>query len=103
MQIYLLFTGQVLQSGLRVEDDKSNSIICDKPDNAILLATPNIWGNIQIVRTCILKYNIPNPVSFMTRHLDIETLHYCFEHASNEVIHHVLNNLENTKKICFPI
>ena len=42
-------------------------------------------------------------MSFTTRHLDFETLHHCFGHASNEVIHYVLNNVENTKKICFPI
>ena len=42
MQIYLLSTGQTLQSGLRVEGNKSSSTICDKPNNAILLATPNI-------------------------------------------------------------
>jgi len=45
MQIYLLSTGQILQSGLRVEGNKSSFTICDKSDDAILLATPNIWGN----------------------------------------------------------
>jgi len=42
----LLSTGQILQSGLRVEGDKSGSTFCDKSGDAILLATPNLWGNI---------------------------------------------------------
>ena len=46
--MYLLFTEKILQSGLRVEGNKSSSIFYDKSDNAILLATPNLWGNIQI-------------------------------------------------------
>jgi len=88
---------------LRVEGNKSGSTFYNKSYNAILLAIPNLWGNIQIIRTCILKHNVSNPVSLATRHLDIETLHCCFEYASDKVMYHVLNNIKNVKKICFPI
>ena len=77
MQICLLSTEQILQSVLRVEDNK------------------------QIIKTHILKYNISNPVSLTTRCLDFETLYYHFGHASDEVICHILDNVENVKKICF--
>ena len=40
MQIHLLSTGQILQSGLRVKGNKSGSTFCNKSDDAILLATP---------------------------------------------------------------
>ena len=40
-------------------------------------------------------------MSLVTRYLDFETLHYYFEHVSDEVMQHVLNNVEDTKKICF--
>jgi len=102
MQMYLLSTRQILQSGLRVEDDKSNSTFYDKSGNAVLWTTPNLWGNIQIVRTCILKHDISNPVSLAKKYLDFETLHCCFGYTSNEVIYHVLDNVEDVKKICFP-
>ena len=46
IQIYLLSTRQILQSRLRVEDNKSGFTFCDKSDAAVLLATPNLWGNI---------------------------------------------------------
>jgi len=29
-----------------MEDDKSSFTFCDKSGNAVLLATPNLWGNI---------------------------------------------------------
>jgi len=102
MQIYLLSTGQILYSGLRVEGDKSSSIFCNKSGNAILSAIPNLWSNIQIVRTPILKYDIPNPISFVTKHLDFETLHHHFGHASYKIICYILNNVEDAKKY-FPI
>ena len=51
MQIYLLFTGQILQSILKVEDDKSSSTFCDKFSNAVLLATSNLWGNMLQLKT----------------------------------------------------
>jgi len=41
-------------------------------------------------------------MSLAIKYLDFETLHYYFEHASDEVIHYVLDNIENTKKIHFP-
>jgi len=40
-------------------------------------------------------------MSLVTRHLDFETLHHHFGHASNEVMCHVLNNVKDAKKICF--
>ena len=46
IQIYFLSTEQILQSELRVENDKSSSTFCDKFGNAILSATPNLWDNI---------------------------------------------------------
>jgi len=103
MQIYLLSIKQILQSGLRVKGDKSGSTFYDKSGNAVLLATPNLCSNIQIIRTYILKCNVFNPVSLTTRYLDFKTLHYHFGHASNEVMHHILNNVEDAKKIHFLI
>ena len=85
-----------------MEGNKSGSTFCDKSGDAVLLATPNLWDNIQIVRTCIFKHYIPNLVSLVTRHLDFETLHCHFEHASDEIMHHVLENVEDVKKIHFP-
>ena len=82
MQMCLLSTEQIFQSGLRVKDNKSGSTFCDKSGNAVSSATPNLWGNIQIVRTCILKHNVSNPMSLVIRHLDFETLHCCFGHVS---------------------
>jgi len=101
--MYLLSTRQIFQFQLRVAGDKSSSTFYDKSGNTVISATSNLWDNIQIVRTHILKHNILNPVSFMTRYLDFETLHHCFGHAYHEVIHHVLDNAEYTKKICFLI
>jgi len=65
-----IFSGQILQSELRVEDNKNGSTCHDKSGNAILLAISNLWSNIQIVRTYILKHNVPNFVSLVTRYLD---------------------------------
>ena len=39
MQMCLLSTEQILQSGLRVEDNKSSSIFCNKFGDAILSVT----------------------------------------------------------------
>ena len=102
MQMHFLSTGQILEFGLRVESDKSSSTFCDKFCDAILSATPNLWGNIQIIRTHILKQDVSNPVGLITRYLDFETLHCCFRHASDEVIYHVLDNDEDVKEIYFP-
>jgi len=79
------------------------TIFHDKFGNAILLATSNLWGNIQIVKTHIFKYNIPNSVSLVIRYLDIEILHHYFRYTFDKVIYYVLNNVEDTKKIYFPI
>jgi len=102
MQMYLIFTRQILQSGLRVEGDKNSFIFHDKSGDAVLSATPNLWDNIQIVRTYILKHNVLNFVSFTTRYLDFETLHCFFGHTSNKVMCYVLDNIEYMKKIYFP-
>ena len=102
IQIYLLSTGQILQSGLRVKGNKSSFTFYNKIGDAILLATSNLWCNIQIMKTCILKHNISNLVSLITRHLDFETLHHCFGHVSDKVIYHVFNNVEDVK-IYFPL
>ena len=53
------------------------------------------------MRTHILKYNVFNPISFVIRHLKFKTLHCCFGHVSDEIMCHVLNNVEDVKKICF--
>jgi len=103
MQIYLFSTRYILQSELRVEDNKNSSPFCDNSGNIVLLATPNLWNNIQIVRICIFKYNIFNPVSFVTRYLDIKTSYNYFGHISDEVIYYILDNVKNVKKIYFPV
>jgi len=43
------------------------------------------------VRTYILKHNVPNSVSLISRYLDFETL-YCY----------ILDNVEDVRKIYFP-
>ena len=42
MQMCLLSTRQILQSGLRVEGNKSSSTFCDKSGDAVQAATPNL-------------------------------------------------------------
>ena len=88
---------------MRVKGNKSGSTFYDKSCYAVLSATPNLWDNIQIVRTYILKHNVSNLVNLVIRNLDFETLHCCFRHASDEVMNHVFNNVEDMKKIYFPI
>ena len=44
----------------------------DLSGDTVLSALPNLWGSIQVVKTCIIKNNIP---SLVTRHLDYETIH----------------------------
>ena len=102
MQIHLLSTKQILQSRLRVEGNKSGSTFYDKFGNTILSANPNLWSNIQIIRTYILKHNVPNLVSLITRHLDFETLYHYFKHASDKIMYHIFDNVEDANKICFP-
>ena len=79
MQMCLLSTRQVLQSGLRVEGNKSGSTFHNKSGDAVLWATSNLWSNIQIVRTCILKHNVSNFVSFVTYEL-YETSKHTLKH-----------------------
>ena len=100
--MYLLSTRQILHSVLRVKGNKSGFTFCNKFGNAVLSATLNLWGNIQIVRACIFKNNVSNPISLTTRHLDFEILHHCFKYTSDEVICHILDNVEDIKKIYFP-
>ena len=103
MQMYLLSTRQNFQYRLRVENNKESSNFHDKFNNTVLLATANLWGNIQIVGTYILKYNVFNLVSFAIKYLDFETLDCCFMHISDKIIYYVLNDVEDMKKIYFPI
>jgi len=98
----LLFTGQLLQSGLSIEGTMDGSTFHDLSGNAVLSALPNLWGSIQVVRTCIIKNNVPNPVSLVTRHPDYETIHCQLGHISDEAIRHISDNVKGAKKICFP-
>jgi len=93
---------QILQSRLRVEGNKSSSTFYNKSGNTILSANPNLWSNIQIIRTYILKHNVPNLVSLITRYLDFETLYHYFKHASDKIMYHIFDNVEDANKICFP-
>jgi len=102
MTMCLLSTEQLLQSGLSIEGTMDGSTFCDSSSNAVLSALPNLWGSIQIVRTCIIKNNVPNPVSLVTRHPDYETIHRHFGHISDEAMRHILDNIEGAEKICFP-
>jgi len=54
------------------------------------------------MRTCIIKNNVPNPVSLVTRHSDYETIYHRLGHISNEAMRHISDNVEGTEKICFP-
>jgi len=76
MTMCLLSTGQLLQSGLSIEGTMDGSIFCDLSSDAVLSALPNLWESIQVIRTCIIKNNVPNSVSLVTRHPDYETI-YC--------------------------
>ena len=100
MQIYLLSTRQILQSKLRVEGNKSDFTFYNKSCDAVLLATPNFLGNIQIVRACIFKYNISNSMSLIIKS-NSKTLYYCFGLTFDKAICHVFNNIEDVKKIYF--
>ena len=82
--------------------NKSSFTFCDKFDNTILSATSNLWNNIQIMRTYILKYNVPNLVSLVIKLLNFETLYHHLEYAFNRIMYHVLDNVEDVKKIYFP-
>jgi len=79
-----------------------SSTFYDLSGDAVLSALPNLWGNIQVVRTCIIKNNIPNLVSLVTKYLDYETIHCQLGHISDKAMRHISNNAESAKKICFP-
>jgi len=102
MTIHLLSTGQLLQSGLSIEGTIDSSTFCDSSGDAVLSALPNLWGSIQVVRTCIIKNNVPNPMSLVTRHPDYETIHCQLGHISDEAMRHISDNVEGAEKICFP-
>ena len=76
MTMCLLSTGQLLQSGLSIEGTMDGSTFYDSSGDAVLSALHNLWGSIQVVRTCIIKNNVSNPVSLVTRHPDYETIHH---------------------------
>jgi len=98
----LLSTGQLLQSGLSIEGTMDGSTFCDSSGDAVLSALPNLWESIQVVRTYIIKNNVYNPVSFVTRHPDYETIHHRLGHISDEAMRHISDNVEDAEKICFP-
>jgi len=54
------------------------------------------------MRTYIIKNNVPNPVSLVTRYLDYETIYCYLQHISDKAMRYILDNIESTKKICFP-
>jgi len=87
---------------LSIKGTIDGSTFRDLSGDAVLSALPNLWGSIQVVRTCIIKNNIPNPVSLVTRHPDYETIHHRLGHISNEAMRHISNNVEGAEKICFP-
>jgi len=75
MTMCLLSTGQLLQSGLSIEGTMDSLTFCNSSGDAVLSALSNLWESIQVVKTCIIKNNVPNPVSLVTRHPDYETIH----------------------------
>jgi len=79
-----------------------SSTFHDSSGNAVLSALPNLWGSIQVVRICIIKNNISNPVSLVTRHPDYKTIHRRLGHISDEAMRYVSDNVEGAEKICFP-
>ena len=70
--MHLFSTGQLLQSGLSIEGTMDGSTFCDSSSDAVLSV---LRGSIQVVRTCIIKNNVPNPVSLVTKHPDYEIIH----------------------------
>ena len=86
MTMHFLSTRQLLQSGLSIEGTMDGSTFCDSSGDAVLSALPNLWGSIQVMRTCIIKNNVSNLVSLVTRHPDYETIHHHLGHISDEAI-----------------
>jgi len=102
MTMHLLSTGQLLQSGLSIEGTMDGSTFHDSFGDVVLSALPNLWRSIQVVRTCIIKNNVPNPVSLVTRHPDYETIHRRLGHISDKAMRHLPDNVEGAEKVCFP-
>ena len=50
------------------------------------------------MRTCIIKNNVPNPVSLVTRYPDYETIHCRLGHISDEAMRHISDNVEGAEK-----
>ena len=100
--MHLFSTGQLFQSGLSIESTMDGSTFHNSSGDIVLSALPNLWGSIQVIRTCIIKNNIPNPISLVTRHPDYETIYCQLGHISDKTMKYVLDNVEGTKKICFP-
>ena len=84
---------------MRVEDNKGRSIFYDKSGDTVLLATTNVWDNIKIVETYIVKYNVSNLMNIVIRYLDVETLDCSFRDTSEKIIYDVV---EDVKKNYFP-
>ena len=84
---------------MRVEDNKGRSTFYDKSCNTVLLATTNVWDNIEIVKIYIVKYNL---ISVVIRYLDIEILDCCFRDTSDKIIYDVAEDVEDVKKNYFP-
>jgi len=101
MTMHLLFTRQLLQSGLSIEGTIDSSTFCDSSGNVVLSILSNLWGSIQVVRTYIIKNNVPNPVNLVTKYPDYKTIHYHIGHISDEAMRHISDNVEDTEKICF--
>ena len=78
------------------------STFCDSSGDAVLFALPNLWGSIQVMRTCIIKNNVSNSVSLVTRYPDYVTIHHRLRHISDKAMRHISDNVEGAEKICFP-
>ena len=50
------------------------------------------------MRTCIIKNNVPNPVSLVTRHPDYETIRCQLGYISDEAMRHISDNVEGAEK-----
>ena len=61
---------------LSIKGTIDSSTFCDSSGDAVLSTLPNLWGSIQVVRTCIIKNNVSNSVSLVTRHPDYETIYH---------------------------
>ena len=54
------------------------------------------------MRTYIIKNNVSNLVSLVTRYPDYETIHCRLEHIFDEAMRHISDNIEGAEKIYFP-